>query len=291
MTGARAWIRNILALAGILVLLPLPACSGERHSPEPPGVPIVAVSILPIGGIVDRLLPPGAAIVQVLVPAGASPHSFEPGMEQLALVQGASLMLEVGHPAFAWERVWLDGLLAGTPTARVSLSTGCQWIEDDPHVLLDPVCLDLMAERTAGALIGLLPDRSSEVESRLHLFREEIRAADDSIRRSLRDLHGRPFLAQHAAWGYFARAYGLDQIAILSHGSGDAGAARLAGVIDQAREARVRAVLAQPQFSVDAAMMVARDLGIEIRTLDPLRRDPLRALMETAEAAREGVAP
>lgn len=291
MIGTPSRIRGICALTSIVVLMPLSACSRDRPSPEPSDVPIVAVSVLPIGGIVDRLVPPGSALVQVLVPPGASPHSFEPGMEQLALIQGAALMLEVGHPAFAWESSWLDGLLAGTSTVRVPLSTVCEWIEDDPHVWLDPGCLDLMAQRAAEALTEVLPERSSEIESRLSLFREEVRSVDGTIRRELKSLRGRQFLAQHAAWGYFARAYDLDQIAVLSHGSGDAGAARLAEVIDRAREARVRSVLTQPQFAMDAATMVARDLEIEVRLLDPLLRDPLRALGETADAVREGVSP
>ena len=98
-------------------------------------------------------------------------------------------------------------------------------------------------------------------------------------------------LAQHAAWGYFARAYDLEQIAVISHGSGDGGAARLAEVIDRARAAGIRTVFVQPQFSTEAARMVAREIGAGIRPLDPLRRDPLEALGETAEAVLEATAP
>jgi len=106
-----------LILMGLSVpLVLLAACGQGGDSVRATNVPIVAVSVLPIAGVVDRLLPPGAAEVRVLVPAGASPHSFEPGMEQLATVQGAELVLELGHPAFAWESDWLDGLLADIKT-------------------------------------------------------------------------------------------------------------------------------------------------------------------------------
>ena len=280
-----------LILMGLSVpLVLLAACGQDRDSVRATNVPIVAVSVLPIAGVVDRLLPPGAAEVRVLVPAGASPHSFEPGMEQLATVQGAELVLELGHPAFAWESNWLDGLLAGTGAVRIPLSAGCAWLEDDPHVWLDPDCLQIFSVRTAEALVELFPERSTEIGTRLGALQREITAEDESIRELLTDRRGDAFLAQHAAWGYFARAYGLEQIAILSHGTGDSGAARLASAIDQARAAGIRTVFVQPQFSTEAARMVAREIGAGIRPLDPLLRDPLEALRETTDAVLEATA-
>ncbi len=281
-----------LALTGLAVpLLLLVACGPDEDSARATDVPTVAVSVLPIAGIVDRLLPPGAAELRVLVPTGASPHSFEPGMGQLALIQRADLVLEVGHPAFAWEKNWLDGLLAGTRAVRIPLSAGCVWLEDDPHVWLDPECLQILSVRTADALVELFPEHSTEIRIRLEALRREITVVDDSMRELLADRRGAAFLAQHAAWGYFARAYGLEQIAILSHGTGDSGAARLASVIDRARAAGIRTVFVQPQFSTDAARMVAGEIGAGIRPLDPLLRDPLEALRETTEAVLEATAP
>jgi len=282
---------NWLVLSSVVVTLLLCACGRNGDSTHAAELPVVALSVLPIAGIVDRLLPPGAAELRVLVPPGASPHSFEPGMEQLAVIQRADLVLEVGHPAFAWESNWLDGLLAGTGTDRVRLSDGCAWLEDDPHVWLDPICLHTLAERAAAALIGLFPERATEIRDRLEVLQREIASEDESVRASLSDMRGRTFLAQHAAWGYFARTYDLEQIAILTHGTGDGGAARLAEVIDRGRAAGIRTVLVQPQFSMEAARMVAREIGAGIRPLDPLRRDPLAALRETAEAVLEATAP
>lgn len=280
-----------LILPALLGSLLVASCGDQGDAERAADVPVVAVSVLPLAGVVDRLLPSGAAELRMLVPPGASPHSFEPGVEQLTVIQRADLVLEVGHPALAWESNWLDGLLAGTAAERIRVSEGCVWLDDDPHVWLDPGCLRTISERAAGALVGVYPEHATEIRDRLDVFRQAIAAEDISIRQSLSGRRGMAFLAQHGAWGYFGRAYDLEQIAILSHGSGDGGAARLASVIDRASAAGIQTVFVQPQFSMDAARMVAREIGAGIRPLDPLRRDPLEALRETAEAVMEATAP
>ena len=267
----------------------------EGASEEPPPGQderaIVAVSILPIAGIVDALLPPESARISVLVPAGASPHSFEPGIGQLKQVQSATVVLEVGHPALVWERGWLEGLLSGTEAVRVRLAEGCDVIEDDPHVWLDPGCLQIMAERAAGALITAFPENSGEMRTRLDSLRTRIRDSEAEIRDRLADRRGRSFLVQHPAWGYFARAFEMEQISILSHGSSDRGSARLAAVIDRAKRENLHIVIVQPQVNPEAAQVVAREIGAEIRQVDPMARSPLEALESITLAVLDATAP
>ena len=284
----RTFVPPLAALAGRSV--------GQDWAPADPGPrqeerAIVAVSILPIAGIVDALLPPDVAGISVLVPAGASPHSFEPGIGQLKQVQSARMVLEVGHPALVWERGWLEGLLGGTEAVRVRLSEGCDVIEDDPHVWLDPACLQIMAERAAGALIAAFPDRSGEIRTRLDSLGAAIRDAEAEIRDRLADRQGRSFLVQHPAWGYFGRAFGVQQVSILTHGSSDRGSARLAAVIDRAKRENLRIVIVQPQVNPEAARMVAREIGAEIRLVDPMARSPLESLASITLAVLDATAP
>jgi zinc transport system substrate-binding protein len=209
----------------------------------------------------------------------------------LKLVQSAEVVLEVGHPALVWERSWLEGLLSGTKAVRVRLSEGCDLIDDDPHVWLDPACLHVLAERSAEALVTAFPDRSAEIRERLDSLQTEIRRAEAAVRVRLADRNGRSFLVQHPAWGYFGRAYGLEQIAILTHGNSDRGSARLAAVIDRASSEHLRMVIVQPQVSPEAARMVAREIGAEIRLVDPMARSPLEALESITLAVLDATAP
>ena len=269
---------------------------GGRDRAAPDGTPgaepiVVAVSVLPLAGLVDRLLPEGTAEVAVLVPPGASPHAFEPGVEQLRELSRARLVLLVGHPALTWERTWLSDALVGASERAVALAAVCPAVPDDPHVWLDPSCLRGMASTAAGALAEALPARRDEIEAALGRL---LAAADSADRRAreILDAEGAgTFLVVHPAWGYFARAYGMEQVSILSHGSGDSGAARLADVIERARREGIRTVVVQPQYSAEAARVVAAEIDGGIATLDPLERDPLAMLVETARVLSAASVP
>jgi zinc transport system substrate-binding protein len=274
--------RWVLVVVALSLLVPL-ACRPEPDQRDGQ-LPVVAVSILPLAGIVDRLLPFDAAQVTVLVPPGMSPHSFEPGIGQLTEIEGADFVIELGHPAFAWEGTWLDGLLAGTETPRVRLAEVCDIEEDDPHIWLDPDCLHRMTGRTAAALADLLPEQRNEIETLRVAFEAAIDSVDLSVSESLSGSGRRSFLVQHPAWGYFARAYGLEQLSILSHDSGDRGSVRLARVMEAAKADGIRTVIVQPQVNREAARMVAREIGARVEQVDPLARDPLDAFAAMAEA-------
>lgn len=195
-------------------------------------------------------------------------------------------MIELGHPAFTWERTWLDGLLAGTEASRVRLAEVCDFEVDDPHIWLDPDCLRRMTERTAAALSDLLPEQRSDIEALREAFEAAIDSVDLSLSESLSGSGRGSFLVQHPAWGYFARAYGLEQLSILSHGSGDRGSVRLARVMEAAKANGIRTVIVQPQVNQEAARMVAGEIGARVLQVDPLMRNPLESMGAMAEALR-----
>ncbi len=76
----------------------------------------------------------------------------------------------------------------------------------------------------------------------------------------------------HPAYGYFTDAYGLTQVAIEENGAAP-GPRHLAEVIDRAREQGTKTVFVQPQVSASYAETVAKAIGAEVVTLDPLAED------------------
>ena len=112
-------------------------------------------------------------------------------------------------------------------------------------------------------------------------FAAELDALDAELRALLAEVPSRRFMVYHPAWGYFADAYGLTQVAIEREGK-EPGAKALAGLINQARREGVRVILVQPQMNPQAAEQVARAVGGTVASADPLAADYAASLRRVA---------
>ncbi len=250
----------------------------------------VVVTVAPLAGLVDRVAP-DISRVTVMIPSGSSPVTYEPSLSRVRAAATADLYVSIGHPAFAWETTWLADLVGGDEVSTITSAHGCDIVADDPHVWLSLTCARSIAEEIAGAVRHARPAASESVASSLAALLAEM----DSLRRvadsSLGPHRGASFIVLHPAWGYLAHEYGLQQMAILDHGSGDAGPAELAATVAQARERGVVDVIVQPQFSVEPARLVANELGGETVMLDPLARNWAASFGDAVRVLAEQVGP
>lgn len=247
-------------------------------------MPIVAVPVAPIAGLVDAIAPPGLVETVVLVPRGANPATYEPSLRELRRAAAARFYLEIGHPSFVFERTWLAGLFDGSEAERVPVFRDCDLVEGDYHAWLSAVCLDEAARRIAEALVRAEPEAAAAVAANVTSFRARLAVVDSTTAARLAPHRGRAYLVLHPAWGYLSRPFGIEQLSILAHGTGDPGPARLAGLIERARAEGIGTIFVQPQFNRMPARVVADELGAEIVSLDPLARDPVATIDEATAA-------
>jgi zinc transport system substrate-binding protein len=267
-----------LALAALAAAA---ASCGERAAPGER--PTVLVSVAPQAFFVERLAGDEVRVV-VLIPPGASPHAFEPTVAQVQAFERASLHFAVGHPGFGFEAAWVERLLDEHPDIRrASAAAGAELLPDDPHLWLSPRVARSMAAELEPALAAVLPRSAERIAERRRALESEIDALDAEIGAELAPWRGRAFLVLHPAWAYFARDYGLEQLAIEPEGK-EPSARALAQLIERAREARIRTVFVDPQSSRREAEVVAGELGARVEVLDPLARDWPANLRATARA-------
>lgn len=271
------------ALCAPLTAVLLAASCAPAAVPERP---IVLVSVPPQAWLVNRLA--GDLVdVRLMVPPGADPHVYEPTIEQMRAAARAALYVKVGHPDFAFERVWFERFHEENPRMRVvDASRGVPRDAGDPHLWTSVAALHAMAIHTAGALTEVLPGRDRELSANLVAVEAELDSLDRDVRRMLAPCRGRAFLVFHPAWGYLAGAYGLTQVAIEHDGKTPA-PADLARIIAGARAAGLKRVFVAPQTSMAAARVVADEIGGDVVTLDPLARDWPANLRKVAAAIRE----
>jgi zinc transport system substrate-binding protein len=275
----------ILGGATLILILMATVCTSAAVEPAH-----IAVSIPPQKWVVGYLAG-DQVIIDVLLPPGSSPATFEPSPRQMAKLAHAIAYCAIGVP---FERAVVPRIAELNPelvivdTAsgvekRKMSSAGSHDHHSayDPHVWLDPIRMKTISTTTARALQELLPSSHDVIEERLQKSIRALDAIDERISGVLAELAGREILVFHPAYGYFTDRYGLRQVAVEVEGKTPT-SRQLASVIDHFGSSGVPAIFVQPQFSKASADRVAAALGSKVVELDPLAEDYISNLEEMA---------
>lgn len=296
-------------LAGVAALFVSVGCRG----PQEPQPTTLWVTIAPLRSLVQAITGDDFT-VEVLVPPSASPETFEPTPRQFGTLTRSPLIFATGLIDF--ERQLLDRL--DRPECVVNLSEGIELIAGscshahaghdkaehaaqaehaghaahaghahgvDPHIWTSPRELQQMAANAYRAIHAQWPD-SVRYTANYELLRNRIADVDSLVSRQLAVAGRRWFLIYHPALTYYARAYGLRQVAIEEEGK-EPSARRLAALIDDARREGVKAVFYQAQFPASSVEVIATDIAGESVRIDPLAESVLdNILIITEELSR-----
>ena len=265
-----------------------------------PGVSVaqgVFVSIPPQAFLVNWLA--GDVVqVEVLLPPGASPATYEPTPKQMAALDRSQLFLQIGTPFEGPVLAKIADLMPELRVVDCRIGVELEPIGGDghdhgsglldPHIWLDPQRMKTITDTTAKALHDLLPDQSLAIDERLAALHKALDDTDARVAEILAPLAGHTLLVFHPAYGYFTRRYGLIQRAVEVDGKAPS-ARRLATIVDDLRQQQVPALFVQPQFSRSAAERVAKALDCKLVELDPLAGDYLANLETMAERIAEAL--
>ena len=260
-------------LVFIFIAALMGACTPRQQADEK----TLYVSILPLRSLVEEIVGDDFKI-EVLVPLGASPETFEPTPRQFIGLNRAEMIFNVGLIDFETtllskieERGKVVNLSQGIELIAGSCSHACTHAEQetsgghgtshaethnhshahgvDPHVWTSPRALQKMAQNAYAAIRRAYPEKIAQ--SGIEYF-----------------------IIYHPALTYYARDYGIRQVAIEADGK-EPSAKQLTQVIRQAREDGVRRILYQSQFPASAVEIIARDIDAEYVEVDPLREDAI----------------
>jgi zinc transport system substrate-binding protein len=282
-----------LLLAACRPALPPAADSGRIR---------VAVSVPPQAYFVERI---GGERVQVsvMIPPGYSHVDYPLTPRQVADLSRARLYVAVGHPAFEFETVQLAPVLHDLRGIRVvDMSRGMPLLAGegegeeggpghaagDPHVWVAPETVAVAGRNIAAALQGLDPAHAAEYRANLARFEADVAALDREIRGRLAGTRGDRFMVYHPTWGYFAREYGLQQVAIEAEGK-EPSARRLIELIDRARREKIQVVFVQAGFPRKSAQVIAEAVGGRVLVADPQDPDWLGNLRRVSRELQEAL--
>jgi len=279
----------ITALLLMMVVL-LVGCNAGKQTSQPvtdnksKQKLIVFVSILPQADFV-RQLGGDRVEVSVMMPPGANEHNYEPDTGQLKALSQADLYVKVGHLPF--EDAWMERFISTNRDMLVADSSqSIEMIEHNPHIWLSPRLVKIQAETISAALVQLDPENKDYYLQQKQVFLKELDKLDQEITATLSGVKDKSFLVYHPAWGYFARDYGLQEVAIEEHGK-EPGAREMSRIIDYAKKNQIKTIFDSSQHSTHSADAIAAELGARVVLLDPLAADYMDNIRKVAKTMAE----
>jgi zinc transport system substrate-binding protein len=236
-------------------------CGG---SSDAAGRSTVVASFYPLAWVAERVAAPGTHVVD-LTPAGAEPHDLELTPHDLGTLQDADLVLYLGHgfqPAVEKAVESRSGPSLDLLVTQRLRPSGEEGATADPHVWLDPSRLARIAIAVGGAL------------HRTHAAQEvagDLGALDREFRNGLAHCRRHEIVTSHAAFGYLADRYGLEQIALTGLSPEAEPTPRdLEKLVNHVRRTGADVVFTETLVSPRLAETIAREAGAATAVLDPI---------------------
>lgn len=266
-----------ISIIATLALI-LTSCGGKIEE----STRTIFVTIPPLQQLVSEITC-GDFAVEILVPEGASPETYEPTSQQIAKLNDAELVFETGLINFEQSLV----RHVGNGERVVNLSNGIELIEGscshhhhhghnhshgiDPHIWTSPRALGTMVNNITEALRSAYPDSTKYFDAAERVT-TRLKALDQECGEKIAASQTKAIMIYHPAYTYLARDYSIEQITIEKEGK-EPTPRQLKELVDKAQTLNIKRIFHQPQYSPNKLRSIAEEIGAEVVVCDPLSRD------------------
>lgn len=257
--------------------------------------PSVIVSVAPHKFFVEKIAE-GTVTVDLMVPAGASSHTFEPTPKQMLNASKADLWFQIGEGFEPRASGALRSHNSGMQLVDLRKDLSLIYDSDcskghccaahakadcvDPHFWLSARQAKIQAKTIADALSQRYPQNANLYAQNLTLFSQQLDTLDHEITHLLASLKNRTVMVSHPAYAYFCRDYQLQQLSIEFEGK-DPAPQQLTKILEQARKEKIKTIFIQMQYNNKGARLIANEIDARVVTLDPYAEqyfDTMRAI-------------
>jgi len=249
----------------------------------------ITVSIPPEAYLLEQIAKDKVNILTVVKP-GNSPHTYEPKPSQMVQLSKTDIYFAIG---VEFESVWLNKFKEQNPKmkivyldsniTKIAISKGKKKGHLDPHIWLSVTNLKKISTKMAETLADEDKENRDFYLNNLQKLTKELNSLDKYIKEKLSTLKNRKFLIFHPSWGYFAKEYNLEQIAIEVEGKSPK-PRELIKIIKLAKENGIKVIFTQPEFSIKSSQIIASEIGGRVVKVSPLSKDIIKNIKNFTDA-------
>jgi zinc transport system substrate-binding protein len=241
---------------------------------------VVVASFYPLAEGAQRV---GGNLVAVenLTPPGVEPHDLELAPDDLEAIVTADVVLYIGggfQPAIQEGVADAEGIVLDVLDVAGSLRSpppgdqeDGEALPADPHVWLDPTRYGGIVEAVGETLARAQPSQAATFRSGAEAFGSELSALDRELADGLATCRSRTIVVNHAAFGYLAEAYDLEQLSISGISpEAEVDPQRLAELSSLVEREGVTTIFTEELASPEVAETLAQEAGVETAMLNPL---------------------
>jgi len=212
--------------------------------------------------------------VTSLVPAGTVVETYQAKPDDLRAVASADLIVMNGLGLDDWLQPTISAASKGVPIVRlaeglpgVELLPGEKPETQNPHLWLNVTYARGYVARIGAALAAVDPGSAATYEAAAAAYDGRLADLDAWVRAQIETIPAadRKIVMFHAAFPYFARAYGLTIVGVAVQAPGqDPSAGEIAALVEAIRASGVKALFSENQFPTALLDQLARETGTSV---------------------------
>ncbi len=279
--------RKLVLTLSLLLILLLSACNNNEKNTEIATNEKITIytTVYPLQYFAERI--GGDNInVQSIYPPGADEHTFDPTQKAMIALADSDLFFYIGLGLEGFvenaEKTLKNEHVKMVATAEAitadMLNEGHDHDDDededihddhsdstlDPHVWMSPVLSQALALSIKEALIETAPEKKDEFEKNFEKLSDDLDILDSEFSEMASKASTKTFFVSHAAFGYIANTYGLEQIAIAGINSqSEPSQKQLASLVEEAKRNDVKYILFEQNVSSKLTTVVQNEVGAE----------------------------
>ncbi|MEM2963312.1 MAG: zinc ABC transporter substrate-binding protein [Candidatus Anstonellales archaeon] len=260
------------------IFIIIAGCTGNSENLKEKQKPLVVVSLYPLYDFAKNVAGDKADVL-ILVPPGLNSHLYEPTPMDIILLQKADILFLNGAGFETWAPKTIEGLqnqnlLIVDSSKHITLERvlNGSTILIDPHLWLSPKNAMIQVKLIADALIQKDPENKNYYLQNAEKYIQELSKLDSRLTKTLSTCKKREMFVSHAAFGYFARDYGLRQIPIIPYFEpvGEVSLRDIELLVRAAKEYNATHIFFEEFISPKASEVIAKEINGHTAVFSPM---------------------